>query len=373
MLPIITLAACCFLPAQEEAVEANNDFALKLMAALPDKGGNVFISPFSISSALAMTFAGAKGETAEEMAKTLCFPEKTEKIHASFQSVNRLLGEVEGCRLITANALWGQEGYAFEERFIDVVKKSYGAQIRELDYAGKAEEARETINDWVEEKTQGKIEDLIPPGMLRPLTRLVLTNAIYFKGQWALPFKEKHTGAAPFHCSKEKRKTVQMMSLREKFRYMEGKGFQAVELPYAGEALSMIVVLPSSMDSLVSLDFNKFMKVEVDLKLPRFKTEFQTDLSAVLGGMGMAKAFSAGEADLSGMNGRRDLFLSNVVHKAFVEVNEEGTEAAAATGAVVSLTAIRKPVVFHADRPFLFIIRHNDTGAILFLGRIVDP
>ncbi len=367
-------------------VKGNNEAALDLYGRLRKQEGNLFFSPFSISTALAMTYAGARGETADQMADVLRFGLEQGRLHPAFAALVEDLQaakEKKGYELSVANALWGQEGFEFLADFLGLVRESYGAGLNEVDFKGAAEEARKTINAWVEKQTRDKIKDLIKPGVLGALTRLVLTNAIYFKGDWASQFDPKRTADAPFTLAGGDKVNVPMMSQKAEFGYMDGDGFQALELPYVGEELSMVVLLPAAggvkalEDRLTPENVAAWTKglgkVELTVFLPKFKMTWQTELAPVLGAMGMGDAFSAARADFSGMTGRKDLFISNVIHKAFVEVNEEGTEAAAATAVVMKLTAVARPLVFRADHPFLFLIRDTRSGGILFMGRVMNP
>ena len=377
-------------------VRGNNRFALELYAKLRGNEGNLFFSPYSISTALAMTYAGARDATAGQMAKTLHLPieqgkalDSNDRLGAAFGILQQALKadpKEKGYELSVANALWGQRGYEFKKQFLDPVEADYDGRFSELDFAGEAELARKTINDWVEKKTKNKIKELIKPGALGRDTRLVLTNAIYFKGAWSTPFREAMTRPAPFTPADGKRIDVPMMNQSDKFKYFETESFQMLELPYAGDDLSMVILLPKEKGRLS--DFEKTLSVKsisewlaklrrrkVIVSVPKFKMTSEFSMAPVLKSMGMADAFTPGAADFSGMNGKRDLFISAVVHKAFVEVNEEGTEAAAATGVTMSITSmpVNRPPIFRADHPFLFLIRHNQTGSILFMGRVANP
>jgi len=384
-----------------EIVQSSNAFAVSLYGKLAAGEGNLFCSPSSIHTALAMTFAGAAGKTAEQMQKALCLPERLwvvegsaaelpwaqNRLHAGYR---HLLSELKpakeaGYKLNVANALWGQKGYPWLAEFLKVTKDNYGAGLREVDFSD-TEHARNTINRWVEEQTKDKIKDLLAKGVLNSYTRLVLTNAIYFKGDWQTQFDEKFTKDAPFKLASGGEVQVPMMFQEATFRYTEDKDLQVLRMPYAGDELAMIVILPRAIDGLA--EFEKTLsstklrnlidimpKKKVRVFLPRFKMTSQFSLARTLSEMGMKDAFVPDTADFSGMNGRRDLFISAVVHKAFVDVNEEGTEAAAATGVAISVTSVRieKPPEFRADHPFLFLIRHERTGAILFIGRVMNP
>jgi len=375
--------------------EGNLAFALDMYEHVKDEGDNLFYSPFSISIALAMTYAGAHGETAIQMAETLRYVLPPERLHPAFNALDRILdsrGEEDvpddggdPFQLNIANSLWGQKDYPFEEDYLDTVAEHYGAGMRLVNFLEKAEEARQTINQWVVDKTEGKIEDLIPRGGVGAATRLVLTNAIYFKASWAEQFSEDHTQDGPFHPLEGETVTVPMMSYTspQNLRYQDGDGYQAVELPYVGGKVSMLVLVPDQgnfgeFES--GLDVERLRGImqglkpdSVQLTFPKFEFESELSLANVLSEMGMPIAMSA-EADFSGMTGSKDLFISDVFHKAYVNVNEEGTEAAAATAVVMMESAMpADPVQLTVDRPFFFLIRDQETGAVLFFGRVLNP
>jgi serpin B len=371
----------------KDAAQSVNDFALDLYGKLKEEEGNIFYSPSSIETALAMTYAGARGKTATEMKKTLHFTLEDKDLHPAMGKLEKILAqEKKGCTVTIANALWGQKGYSFLKEFLELNRKNYGAGLKEVDFKGATEEARKAINAWVEEKTKKKIKELLKPGILKPLTRLVLTNAIHFKGKWEKQFKKKDTKKQKFHLNKKKSVEVDMMQMKkQKFKYLKGDDFQVLELPYTGKNISMLIFLPDKIDGLSQFEKNltgenlkkwisRMSKKKVDsLSIPRFKVTCEFSLADTLKEMGMATAFGMG-ADFSGMDGTKNLFLSAVIHKAFVDVNEEGTEAAAATAVVAELKSARpKRIIFNADHPFLFLIRDGRTGAILFMGRVADP
>lgn len=374
------------IPGAVDLVQGNNAFALDLYQKLRHDEGNLFFSPYSITTALAMTYAGARGNTEIEMAETLHFGLETEQLHQTFAALEDKISAVQdkGDVLISvANALWPQLGYDLLASFLDLVKQFYGVSITPLDY-GNPEAARIQINAWVEDETQGKIKDLIPPGMLDSLTMLVLTNAIYFKGNWANQFSKKKTKNVPFWLSKEQAVDAPMMTKKRSFRYGETDGLQVLELPYVGDDLSMILLLPQEIDDLTALEdalttenlsgwTRRLWEEEVEVHLPRFKLSSSFNLGETLAEMGMKDAFGA--ADFSGMTGERDMYISEVLHKAFVDVNEEGTEAAAATAVIMTRMSFvdMGPTIFRADHPFIFLIRDNYSGSILFLGRVTDP
>ena len=371
----------------------NSSFAFDLYQALRQENDNLFFSPYSISLALAMTYAGARGETAEQMAATLHFILSQDRLHPAFNSVDIELSQrgkgakgkdEEGFRLNIVNAIWGQEDYNFMSEFLDVLAENYGAGLRLLDFAIAPEESRITINNWVSDQTESRIENLIPQGLIDPLTRLVLTNAIYFNAAWQYPFSEDMTKDEPFYLLDGGEVTVPMMRQTETFGYAEGDGYQAVELPYDGSELSMIILLPregqfEAFETLLDLQrldeiVSGLEHAQVALKMPKFEFESDFRLKEALAAMGMPIAFS-GNADFSGMTGNRDLFIADVIHKAFVSVDEAGTEAAAATAVVMLPIAIppQEPVEVTVDRPFVFLIHDIETGTILFVGRVVNP
>ena len=372
-------------------VEGNTAFAFDLYHALQQTGdGNVFYSPYSISSALAMTYAGARGETAQQMAATLHFTLPQERLHPAFNALDLALtsrgqgAQGQGFRLHLVNALWGQQGYAFRPEYLDTLAQNYGAGLRLVDFAHDPEAARATINDWVRQQTEGRIAHLLPPGSIDTLTRLALTNAVYFKAAWAAPFEKQRTTEGPFHLLDGGQVTVPLMHQTASLGYAAGEGFQAVELPYAGHELTMVILLPAPGQ------FERFEETlnaervqailprlnyrQVELTLPRFRLESSYDLKAPLAALGMPAAFDPAQADFSGMDGKRDLYIGAALHKAFVSVDEAGTEAAAATAATMEQLAMpTQPVKVTVDRPFIFFIRDRQTGAILFLGRMVRP
>jgi serpin B len=369
-------------------VAGNNKFALELYAKLQSQQGNLFLSPYSISTALAMAYAGARDQTEKQIAEALCFSTmRSEYLHEEFGRLIRKLnaaGEKGGYELVVANAIWGQKGYNFLPEYLSLVKTEYDGNLQQVDFAKQLEEARKTINAWVEKKTKDKIKELLKPGMLDKTTRLVLTNAIYFKGKWANQFAPILTKDSPFILLGGQKVNVPMMNQTEKFGYKEDANIQVLEMPYVNNDLSMVVLLPKKLDGINGLekDLNNdnlagwtddLHKRKVQVLFPRFKMASEFELVNVLSSMGMPIAFSD-KADFSGMNGNHELSISAVVHKAYVDVNEEGTEAAAATGVGVIATSIEAPPpVFKADHPFIFLIHDNKSGSILFLGRVANP
>jgi serpin B len=368
-----------------ELVEANTRFALDLYHALSKADGNLFLSPYSVSAALAMTYAGARGETEHQMRDTLRFTLPQRVLHPAFHALDgdftEKVHDVEGVRLSIANALWGQDGHPFLPSFLGLLEASYDAPMALTDFVAAAEQARTDINDWVRDETQGKIKDLMKPGSVTPDTRLVLANAIYFYGTWKLQFDEAQTTNEPFYRLDGSDVSVPTMKMQDLFAYAEEADYQAIELAYTGDALSMLILLPEEgafREFEASLGVERLDEIlaqmdsrEVRLAMPRFELTSEFSLAGTLAGLGMPDAFS-GAADFSGMDGLRDLLIGHVAHKAFVSVNEEGTEAAAATGVsmVLSLPRYARMTI---NRPFVFLIRDVETGTILFIGRVMDP
>lgn len=350
-------------------VGGENRFAFDLYARLRLQSGNLCVAPGSLWTALAMTHAGARGQTAVEMSRA-----------AYLEMPARRLQAGRGSQLHVANRLWVQEGTRLLPEFLDVASKQFGAGAAAIDFA-QGELARQRINTWVEEQTQGKVADLVPSGSLDATTRLVLTSATYFKGAWDRAFDRKATRIETFSFSKQKSIDVPFMSQKQNVKFGAGEGMKLIELPYVANDLAMLVVLPDRLDGLADLEdkltldrvdrwLSGLRPGEIDVSLPRFKVTSAFDLAEVLKSLGMTIAFTPGEADFSGIMGHRDLVLSGVVHKAFVDVNEEGTEAAAATEIEAKSD---EPPVFRADHPFLFLIRDRRNGLILFLGRVMNP
>jgi serpin B len=366
-------------------VQGNTEFAFDLYGKLRQEKGNLFLSPYSISTALAMTTNGARANTLSQMEKTLRFPVEQDRLHRAFGALLQDSKAGKGYQLSVANALWCQINYPILDGFLKSNETYYAGTPTGVDFLGKTEEARRTINAWVEKQTQDKIKELLKPDVLSQDTRVVLTNAIYFKGDWASKFKKEATRDEPFVSASGQKTKTPLMHQKGKFKYLDGGDFQALEMPYVGQELSLVALLPKKADGLP--DFEKQLteanlakwlagmrEREIAVAFPKFKVEAEFLLNDVLAGMGMSDAFRSGTADFSGINGRKkDLFISAVVHKAFVEIHEEGSEAAAATAVVLDTKSARVEPVFRADRPFLFLIRDNRSGSILFLGRLVEP
>ncbi|XP_053268813.1 leukocyte elastase inhibitor isoform X3 [Pleuronectes platessa] len=376
--------------------KANTSFCLDLFKKLSDndKAANVFYSPFSISSALAMVMLGARGNTHTQMSESLKTKHCQEKIHADFSKLLNALNKAHApYSLSVANRLYGEQSYQFAEDFLGETRKHYNAELESVDFKTSHEAARLNINTWVEKQTQGKIKNVLAQGVVDNMTRLVLVNAIYFKGNWNKKFNESDTVDAQFRINKNETKPVKMMYQETKFPYsfISKVNCQVLEIPYKGEELSMLIFLPKDIDDSSTglekleekLTYENFVKwtrrdkmdkKKLELGLPRFKMEESYDMKDVLISMGMVDAFDMAMSDFSGMSPSKDLVLSKVVHKAFVEVNEVGTEAAAATASTKTYDLFGNPSVrFIADHPFLFFIRHNPTMSVLFAGRFCSP
>uniref|UniRef100_A0A668AQC9 Leukocyte elastase inhibitor n=1 Tax=Myripristis murdjan TaxID=586833 RepID=A0A668AQC9_9TELE len=376
----------------EGQLYANTAFCLALFKQLDEdkKSSNVFYSPLSISSALAMVMLGARANTATQMSECL---KAQDDVHVKF---SKLIKELNKARapysLSLANRLYGDQSYQFVEVCMSVHLYHYDAELESVDFKTSAETARININSWVEKQTQDKIKDLLTPGVVDSMTRLVLVNAIYFKGNWDRKFDADLTKDAQFKLNKNENKPVKMMYQKAKFplTYIPEVNCQILELPYKGKDLSMLIFLPKEMEDDTTgleklekeLTYEKFVEwtqphmmdtVEVQVGLPRFKMEESYDLKDILTRMGMVDAFDVRMSDFSGMSPANDLVLSQVVHKAFVEVNEEGTEAAAATGVIMMMRCARMPDQFIADHPFLFFIQHKPSMSVLFAGRFCSP
>jgi serpin B len=395
----------------DAAVAATNELGLDLYRQTAKGESNVCLSPYSIQSALAMTFAGADDGTRSEMAKVLHYPADDDAIHASFAALRRALdqtvassvelskrsqmagGHTDPITLELANRLFGQEGYDFRSSFLALVKEQYNAPFESLDFSKNAEFATKRINDWVSDKTKGRIRDLIPHGALGPLTRLVLANAIHLKAPWEKEFTTNATRPEPFHIHGGASSDVPMMMRHDQLGYTKGDGFTAVSVRCSGGDLQLLVLLPDQVDGLTAiesqisagtlLDCAKQVPRDIILHLPKFKLEPPTlSLVPELEALGMKSAFDqpVGSADFDRMaprKGNQYLFVSNVLHKTFISIDEKGMEAAAATAVYMGLRSARpvpeEPIDIRVDHPFLFAIQHVSTGACLFLGRVTDP
>ncbi|XP_062377290.1 leukocyte elastase inhibitor-like isoform X1 [Sardina pilchardus] len=380
----------------ESLASANGHFSLELFKKISEKNktGNVFFSPLSISSALAMVCLGANGNTEAQMHRSLNLHKAEGDVHVGFSKLFAELNRKDSpYTLSLANRLYGEKSYQFLKKYLADTKTHYLAELEAVDFRKNAEAARVNINTWVEKQTQNKIKDLLAPGGLDVHTRLVLVNAIYFKGNWDIKFKRHRTKKVQFKLNENESKPVQMMHQKAEFpfTYIPDANCQILELPYVGKDLSMLIMLPNEMEDnttglekleqmLTYENFAEWTKpgrmrtVEVQVGLPKFKLEEMYDLKEILESMGMTDAFNPESCDFSGMSPCNDLFLSKVVHKSFVKVNEEGTEAAAATAALVTNSfSSPSPMRFMADHPFLFFIRHNATQSVLFYGRYSSP
>jgi len=370
--------------------DAHNAFALDLYKQLAGEGENIFYSPYSIYMALLMTYAGAAGDTASQMESTLHLPYSQEEVHAVMNALNlqlkanSIVDDKPAFTLNIVNQLWGQAGYAFLPEFLNTLSQNYNAGLKTVDFAADPEAARELINLWVEAQTNEKIRDLIPEGVLNELTRLVITNAVYFKAAWLSPFDPANTKNGSFTLLDGTQADVPMMHQSSSMRAYVSQDVQAVELPYEGGTYSMVALMPTAgsldtfeqsltAESLQGI-LNQLERASVTLSMPKFKFDAAFALNDALEGMGMTDAFDPMKANFSGMDGTTSLYISSALHKAFVDVNEEGTEAAAATAVAIGLTsAPGQSYTIMLDHPFLFLIRDNATGTLLFVGRMADP
>ncbi len=385
-------------PAGDVAAVAagNNAFAAAAYALLAAEDGNLVYSPASIRLALAMTYAGARGETAAQMADVLRFDLADQALHAAFNALDQELasrnqefpatgdGVERKVQLSIANSLWGQDGFAFVPEFLDTLAENYGAGMRVVDFVEATEAARQAINDWVAGETNDRITDLIPEGVLSEMTRLVLTNAVYLDATWSWLFNKDDTFEAPFFLLDGSEISVDTMHQDRSFLYAAGEGWQAVELPYVGGELAMLFLVPDSgrfaeVEGLVGAGLLDEVvagleSTQVDLGLPKYEFRFKASVADLLKAMGMPAAFDPGAADFSGMTTEDRLFISDVIHEAFIKVDEEGTEAAAATAVIMDLTSAPSEMVdLQIDRPFLFSLYDHETGEILFMGRVLNP
>jgi serpin B len=373
-------------------VKGNGEFAFNLYQLLKEKDGNIFYSPYSISLALAMTYGGARGDTAAQMADTLHYLLSQSALHPAFNNLGIELAkrgegakgkDDKGFRLNIVNAIWGQKDYQFLSSYLDLLAENYGAGLRVLDFIKDPSKSREVINQWVSDQTEGRIKDLLPEGSINPLTRLVLTNAIYFNAAWQSQFRKEMTANGAFHLITGSDVTVPMMKQSQTFGYTQSGDIIAVELPYDGNELSMVVLTNGSGSfndfqdklnyTIVKAVLDSLKKTRVDLTMPKFGIESEFGLKDTLKKMGMEKPFQD-TADFTGISKASDLHIDDVVHKAFVSVDEAGTEAAAATGVIIGTTSMPlNPVTVTLDHPFVFLIRDIQTGAILFIGQVVNP
>ncbi|XP_067272885.1 leukocyte elastase inhibitor-like [Pseudorasbora parva] len=383
-------------PAMEGLSRANSLFALDLYRALSASNaeGNMFFSPLSVSAALAMVYLGARGETAKEMEKVLSFSSVSD-VHSHFESLTSSINSPSASYILKlANRLYGEKTFSFLPEYLESTLKLYHAELQAVDFIGAAEDSRKLINTWVEEQTENKIKDLLQPGMVTAMTRLVLVNAIYLKENWMHLFEARNTKEMPFKINQNESRPVEMMYQEQTFpiRSIPEHDLQVLELPYKNYELSMLILLPNetqdgsdpllkleselTLDKLLDWTKSDKMSTRIDVKiyLPKFKVEFESSLSATLQRMGMSSVFEESKANLTGMSSQDGLFISEMIHKAFVNVNEEGTEATAATAVYLEGSAlVPETQIFRADHPFMFFIRHNPTNSIIFLGRFRGP
>ncbi|NLD04669.1 MAG: serpin family protein, partial [Synergistaceae bacterium] len=376
-------------PLNFQAVRSVNKFTFDIYRYFAAKNTNgLFISPYSVSSALSMTYAGAEGKTAREMESVLHL---TPEIHRSMSALINDINSVpdDTATVKTANAIWPAKDENLLDNYTEKIRCFYEASLTPLNYREKSKEARTTINNWVDKETEGKIKNLIGEGVLKKGTTLVLTNAVYFKSDWMNKFDPQNSRAVPFHISPtESVPTVMMTKTDKKVRYSKESDLEIVDIPYTNNRFSMLILLPQKgtklekieqkLNHLNFVEWTAFLTSQkVRLTIPKFKTEQSFELSEALKGMGMASAFNAGKADFSGMNGKKNLYIGAAIHKTFLEVGEEGTEAAAATAVIMTKTSImhdpEETIEFKADRPFIYMIKDNQTGAILFIGRYTKP
>ncbi|MGP8215436.1 MAG: serpin family protein [Bacteroidia bacterium] len=378
----------------EITVDSNNVFAFKLFNVLKSDH-NLIFSPFSISSALAMTYAGARGETEKQMSHVLCFGMQQEPLHNNFESIIKTIEMDNGdsIRLNIANSLWAQNSYHFLDSYFTLVKTNYHNELNYVDFINEPEKARLDINSWVEQKTNDKIKDLLPEGSIDGMVRLVLVNALYFHGAWKWAFNPISTRKDIFYLNRTDTVLTDFMENMEErqhyvaeYNYYEDNKFQVVEIPYNNDKLAMLIFLPNEIGDINEMENNftlgyytrvlRHMKADlVNLSIPKFKTTMDFNLANTLSKMGMPIAF-ADTANFSGMTGNKDLYISEVFHKAFINVTEQGTEAAAATAIVMSAQSASIPPptkTFKADHPFIFILFDYDTGTILFMGELKNP
>ena len=380
----------------ESLASGNTDFSLSFYNEINENNGNIVFSPFSISLALSMALAGAETTTEAGMLEALQFTLPEAEVHPAF---NALLLQIEESqqgaknkdkddefKLNIANSIWGQSGFDFKEAFLNTLAQNYGAGMYNVDFAQQPEDARVAINDWVEDETEDKIKDLIPPGAINPLTRLVLANAIYFNGSWLIPFDEENTHDAEFTLLDGSTTTVDMMALAgESFNYLDGENYQVVQLPYFSTDFIMTIIVPDSdafadVENALSVEMldeirNTVSNQPVDIQLPKYDFETTVNANEPLAALGMAEAFDMNAADFTGITQEQGLYITDVLHKATITVDEGGTEAAAATAIIIGIKSSmpEEAVSLVIDRPFLFFIQHQPTGSILFMGRVTQP
>ncbi|MGM0440676.1 MAG: serpin family protein [Chlamydiota bacterium] len=372
------------LSVMDEVVKGNTSFAFDINQQIAAKE-NFFVSPLSISAAMSMLYEGAHGVTADEIQQTMHFLPYLSDQGNGYDILLSRLSDREDIKLHLANALWGQTQYSFLSQYENILSDDYHAHIYQVDFVKQPEEAVQKINNWVEEQTSNRIKDILSLSDVGELTRLVLTNAIYFKGAWDKPFNEENTVTEPFHLSSWKSIEASMMNQTDYYPYYAGDDFTAIEMPYKGKDLSMVVFLPDDIQGLENLEakldsdifqecLENMSSKKVRVKLPKFRMESKMSLASILENMGIEKVFTS-SADLSGINGKQDLSVSKVIHQTFIDVDEHGTEAAAATAVVANLTSTIGAATkeFYADHPFIFFIIDRPTKAVLFMGKVYNP
>lgn len=390
LISILLFLSFCHISTFSQEVkysaEQSNRFAFAIYKQFAEENSkNIFYSPFSLSIAMGMTYAGADGATKEQIADVFFFPLEDKLLHKELGGIQSEItkGSSEGIDFSIANQLWADKQYKFKCSYLRMVKRAYRAPVKRMPFRTEPDKCRVDINRWVEEKTNNRIVDLLPDGSISDLTALVLTNAIYFKGKWANKFEEEFTKESPFKTLDGKKVLVNMMNIKSKFNIYQGDELKMLELPYMGNEFSMMVILPDDGISLTEIEkkisiekLNRYIELmvetDVQVSLPKFKFEAEYALKPVLSKMGMPEPFSL-SANFSKMSGNQELKIDEVFHKAFIEVSEEGTEAAAATAVVISRKSITIPVEFIANRPFFFLIKENQSGTIIFMGRVTNP
>jgi len=377
-------------PDLKPVVDGNTQFALELYAKLRDGEGNLFFSPYSISSALAIAYAGAGGATEQQMADVMHFPLDQDECHTQMAKIRRALardGKRRGTELRIANGLWPQKGQPLDRSYLRLVQGKHAASVDYVDYRMGAGRARDRINAWIERNTEHLIKNALGASDVTPDTRLIIANTIYFKGEWARRFEKALTTPGPFWISENESVDTSMMEQKNEFLLADADLLQVLELPYKAHDMSMLVFLPKARGGLAELEAQLTPENlagwlgglewhTVDVRLPKLKMESRLPLRGTLTAMGMADVFAPGAADFSGITRESMFFIMAVQHAAVVEVDEAGTVAAAATtthGGCAPATVTPPPATFHADHPFVFLIRDNRTGTVLFLGRVVDP
>ena len=371
-------------------VNDNNAFALDLYNLYASGGKNIFYSPYSISIAIAMTYGGANGDTKSQIANTMHFTLEEKLLHSAFNKLDLSLNSAnnnteEGEFVLNIiNATWGEKTFKFIDSYLDILAVNYGAGLNLLDFIGNPDRERKRINDWVNKQTNGKINDLLADGSITIYTRLVLTNAIYFYADWLNQFDVNNSQRGVFNLLDNSTTFVTMMRKDSSYNYFDGEDYKAVELPYKGNRVSMQIIVPDKgkfkdFEALITNDKlneinSSLVSTGLDLRIPKFEFEAEYGLKNDFISLGMIDAFSVSDADFSGMDGTKNLYIDKVIHKSYIKVDEEGTEAAAATGVTITLESaiISDSLVFEIDRPFIFIIKDNESGSILFMGRVLN-